>query len=171
MRPMIENMFGPSRQAASPSLFQQQAPAPSQFPTPAGPPASSGVSSTATVPYMTDLNRLQSIIRNNTATVVYFTSATCPPCRVIAPIYDELVLSRGQQIMGVKVDVGMAQAIGRAFEIRSTPTFMFFLRGEKFSQFSGANQAELRSSIDLLVYSAHPGKSHPPPPPPSPFIR
>lgn len=110
------------------------------------------------MPFMTDLSLLRSTIQNNTATVVYFTSATCPPCRVIAPIYDELVLSKGSQIKGVKVDIGMAQAIGRAYEVRSTPTFMFFLRGEKFSQFSGADQAELRSSIDLLIYSAHPGK-------------
>jgi len=110
---------------------------------------------------MTDLGQLNSAIQNNPATVVYFTSATCPPCRVIAPIYDELVLSKGKQIFGVKVDIGMAQAIGRAYEVRSTPTFMFFLKGKKFSQFSGANQAELRSSIALLIYSAHPGMNAP----------
>lgn len=109
---------------------------------------------------MTDLGQLNTAIQNNPATVVYFTSATCPPCRIIAPIYDELVLSKGKQIFGVKVDIGMAQAIGRAYEVRSTPTFMFFLKGKKFSQFSGANQAELRSSSDLLIYSAHPGKKN-----------
>ncbi|KAG0264142.1 hypothetical protein BG011_007410 [Mortierella polycephala] len=141
MRPMIENMFGPSRQA--PSLLPHQPPAPS-----------------ATVPFLTDLAQLRSTIQNNTATVVYFTSATCPPCRVIAPIFDEMILSKGDKIKGVKVDIGMAQAIGREFEVRSTPTFMFFLRGNKSSQFSGADQAELRSSIELLLYSAHPAHPH-----------
>ncbi|KAG0280745.1 hypothetical protein BGZ95_008892 [Linnemannia exigua] len=160
MRPMIEGMFGPSRHEASPS--------PSPFSLPAAAPTNSfstpstAITTTggATVPFMTDLSLLRSTIQNNTATVVYFTSATCPPCRVIAPIYDELVLAKGSQIKGVKVDIGMAQAIGRAYEVRSTPTFMFFLRGEKFSQFSGADQAELRSSIDLLIYSAHPAHPH-----------
>lgn len=109
---------------------------------------------------MTDLTLLQQSIQNNTAVAVYFTSATCPPCRVIAPIFDEMVLSKGKEIVGIKVDIGIAQAIGRAFEVRSTPTFMFFLCGNKFSQFSGANQAELRSSIDLLIYSAHPAHPH-----------
>ncbi|KAF9171277.1 hypothetical protein BGX21_006766 [Mortierella sp. AD011] len=158
MRPMIENMFGPSRHASP------QPPQPSIVPgtfNSAGSrvPLTGTGSSATSIPYMTDLGQLRSTIQNNTATVVYFTSATCPPCRVIMPIFDELVLAKGQQIKGVKVDVGMAQAIGRAYEIRSTPTFAFFLRGEKFSQFSGADQAELRSSIDLLVYSAHPGLS------------
>ncbi|KAF9183419.1 hypothetical protein BGZ51_004037 [Haplosporangium sp. Z 767] len=142
MRPMIENMFGPSRQA--PSLLPYQ----------------SSASTGPTVPFMTDLAQLRNTIQSNTATVVYFTSATCPPCRVIAPIFDEMVLSKGDKIKGVKVDIGMAQTIGREFEIRSTPTFMFFLRGNKFSQFSGADQAELRSSIELLIYSAHPAHPH-----------
>ncbi|KAF9910453.1 hypothetical protein EC991_006504 [Linnemannia zychae] len=160
MRPMIEGMFGPSRHTASPS------PSPFNLPTAAPTNSYSSLSTAnvtsgaATVPFMTDLALLRSTIQNNTATVVYFTSATCPPCRVIAPIYDELVLAKGSQIKGVKVDIGMAQAIGRAYEVRSTPTFMFFLRGEKFSQFSGADQAELRSSIDLLIYSAHPAHPH-----------
>ncbi|KAF9984115.1 hypothetical protein BGZ65_000971 [Modicella reniformis] len=153
MRPMIENMFGPSRHTPSPT------PVPTQFPVPAS-SSSATTPPTAAVPFVSDLAQLQKMIRNNTAAVVYFTSATCPPCRVIAPIYDELVLSKGKQIAGVKVDIGMAQAIGRAYEVRSTPTFMFFLRGEKFSQFSGANQAELRSSIELLIYSAHPAHPH-----------
>ncbi|KAF8979842.1 hypothetical protein BGZ46_004971 [Entomortierella lignicola] len=155
MRPMIESMFGPSRHA-SPAVPQPSI-APTGFPSigSSGPLTGAG-SSSASVPFMTDLDQLRSTIQNNNATVVYFTSATCPPCRVIMPIFDELILAKGQQIKGVKVDIGIAQAIGRAYEIRSTPTFAFFLKGEKFSQFSGADQAELRSSIDLLIYSAHP---------------
>ncbi|KAF9434582.1 hypothetical protein BGZ76_007773 [Entomortierella beljakovae] len=159
LRPMIEGMFGPSRQAQN--LPSQPFSAQPTFPSAGSATSSMGTGlSPAGVSYMSDLNQLRSTIQSNVATAVYFTSATCPPCRVIAPIFDELVLAKGEKIKGVKVDVGMAQAIGRAFEIRSTPTFMFFLRGERFSQFSGADQAELRSSIELLVYSAHPAHPH-----------
>ncbi|KAF9123050.1 hypothetical protein BGW39_009310 [Mortierella sp. 14UC] len=160
MRPMIEGMFGPSRHTASPSPSPFNLPAAAPTNSFSSPPTATATSGAVTVPFMTDLSLLRSTIQNNTATVVYFTSATCPPCRVIAPIYDELVLAKGSQIKGVKVDIGMAQAIGRAYEVRSTPTFMFFLRGEEFSRFSGADQAELRSSIDLLIYSAHPAHPH-----------
>ncbi|KAG0089937.1 hypothetical protein BGZ93_004957 [Podila epicladia] len=158
MRPMIENMFGPSRVA-------QNTPPPAIQPTIPSLQSQQLLSSisgadTGIVPFMTDLSLLQQSIQNNTAVVVYFTSATCPPCRVIAPIFDEMVLSKGKEIVGIKVDTGIAQSIGATFEVRSTPTFMFFLRGTKFSQFSGANQAELRSSIDLLIYSAHPAHPH-----------
>ncbi|KAF9154922.1 hypothetical protein BG015_011606 [Linnemannia schmuckeri] len=155
MRPMIEGMFGPSRHTPSPSPFGLPA---STLGTGLPTSSFSAPSATvggATVPFMTDLSLLRSTIQNNTATVVYFTSATCPPCRVIAPIYDELVLSKGSQIKGVKVDIGMAQAIGGAYEVRSTPTFMFFLRGQKFSQFSGADQAELRSTHPHALLSLH----------------
>ncbi|GJJ77765.1 desumoylating isopeptidase 1 [Entomortierella parvispora] len=159
MRPMIEGMFGPSRHTPSPVPPSAAPPASLSAPTSLS-SLSLNPSSSGTVAFMTDLGQLNNAIQSNPATVVYFTSATCPPCRVIAPIYDELVLSKGKQIFGVKVDIGMAQAIGRAYEVRSTPTFMFFLKGKKFSQFSGANQAELRSSIDLLIYSAHPAHPH-----------
>ncbi|KAF9283536.1 hypothetical protein BGZ68_005277 [Mortierella alpina] len=151
MRPMIEGMFGPSRHTPSPALPSTQNAPFSSLPAASGP---------AAVTFVSDLGQLRAIIQDNPATVVYFTSASCPPCRVIAPIYEELVQAKGGKIKGVKVDVGMAQAIGRQYEIRSTPTFMFFLRGTKFSQFSGADQAELRSSIDLLIYSAHPAHPH-----------
>ncbi|KAI1319921.1 hypothetical protein EDD11_002596 [Mortierella claussenii] len=166
MRPMIEGMFGPSRHVPSPFQTQQQPLLSGSAPGSSAAAssftrgiASAGATGSATVPYVTDLNQLQTIIRSNTAAVVYFTSATCPPCRVIAPIYEELVIAKGDQIKAVKVDISMpqAQAIGRAYEVRSTPTFMFFLKGEKFNQISGANQADLRSHIDLLIYSAHPG--------------
>ncbi|KAG0201185.1 hypothetical protein BGX28_005932 [Mortierella sp. GBA30] len=149
MRPMIEGMFGPSRHTPSPLPYQSSPAHATTIP-----------SSGSTVPYITELRQLRNTIQSSPATVVYFTSATCPPCRVIAPIYEELIQAKGGKITGVKVDVGIAQAIGSEYEIRSTPTFMFFLRGKKFSQFSGADQAELRSSIDLLIYSAHPAHPH-----------
>ncbi|KAG0017676.1 hypothetical protein BGZ80_008035 [Entomortierella chlamydospora] len=107
MRPMIESMFGPSRhpspQPPQPSI------APGAFNSAGSPVPLTGTgSSAASIPYMTDLGQLRSTIQNNTATVVYFTSATCPPCRVIMPIFDELVLAKGQKIKGVKVDVGLS---------------------------------------------------------------
>ncbi|KAG0346928.1 hypothetical protein BG004_000512 [Podila humilis] len=162
MRPMIENMFGPSRVAQSvpqPTLQHSSLTTPTAIQQSQQLLSSVSSAASGTVPFMTDLGQLQQSIRSNTAVVVYFTSASCPPCRVIMPIFDEMVLSKGKEIVGIKVDIGIAQSIGRAYEIRSTPTFMFFLKGEKFSQFSGANQAELRSSMDVLIYSAH--SSHP----------
>ncbi|KAF9429789.1 hypothetical protein BGZ94_009483 [Podila epigama] len=162
MRPMIENMFGPSRVAQStpPPVIQPGATTPSVPQEHQNLLSTISGAASGTVRFMTDLGQLQQTIQSNKAVVVYFTSATCPPCRVIAPIFDEMVLSKGKELVGIKVDIGMAQAIGRAYQIQSTPTFMFFLNGSKFSQFSGANQAELRSSIDLLIYSAHPAHPH-----------
>ncbi|KAG0223864.1 hypothetical protein BGW41_005338 [Actinomortierella wolfii] len=153
MRPMIENMFGPTQQP------QPQYPALPSTPSNNLTHAPTTTSST-TVPYVTDLTQLRNTIATNKAVVVYFTSATCPPCRVIAPIYDELIQEKHGKVIGVKVDIGQARAIGREFAIYSTPTFVFFLNGAEFSRFSGANQIELRSSIDVLIYSTNPAHPH-----------
>ncbi|KAG0233885.1 hypothetical protein BGW42_007092 [Actinomortierella wolfii] len=153
MRPMIENMFGPTQQP------QPQYPALPSMPSNNLTHAPTTTSST-TVPYFTDLTQLRNTIATNKAVAVYFTSATCPPCRVIAPIYDELIQEKQGKVIGVKVDIGQARAIGREFAIYSTPTFVFFLNGAEFSRFSGANQTELRSSIDVLIYSTNPAHPH-----------
>ncbi|KAF9917528.1 hypothetical protein BX616_000687, partial [Lobosporangium transversale] len=162
LRPMIENMFGPSRHQQAPlSVAAAVAAAASGSPAAnalAANIASAGASGTAILSYATDLTQLQNLIRDNAAVAVFFTSATCPPCHTIAPIFDEMILLKNGQIKGVKVDVSMpmTQEIKRAYGIQLTPTFMFFLKGDKDSEFSGANQAELRSSIDSLIYAVHP---------------
>ncbi|KAJ1914858.1 hypothetical protein H4219_004598 [Mycoemilia scoparia] len=109
------------------------------------------------------------ILKNNPAVVIYFTSATCPPCRVIAPHFetmlnevnsDSLRAQRNEYIVGVKVDCSVQFQIGSHYNVSATPTFMFFKNGEKTSQFSGANYQELKSEIDLLMFVAYPKHPH-----------
>ena len=62
-----------------------------------------------------------------------FTSATCPRCRMIEPIFEELTRSKGRlQVAFVKVDlgVGMGSMVAREYGVSATPTFGFFLDGK-----------------------------------------
>lgn len=88
--------------------------------------------------------------------VVFFTSATCPPCKLLYPIYDELAAELGEKAAFLKVDISQPQAhaIGSQFGIRATPTFITFLKGEKENEWSGADPAALRANVRLLVEMA-----------------
>lgn len=93
--------------------------------------------------------------------VIFFTSATCPPCKLLYPTYDELAESTPEnKCIFIKVDVSQAYDIGSRYSIRATPTFITFLKGEKLDEWKGADNAALRGNVRLLEQMASPTYRH-----------
>lgn len=92
--------------------------------------------------------------------VIFFTSATCPPCKIVYPAYDELAADAGNKAVLIKVDLSEAYEIGAKYQVRATPTFMSFLKGEKENEWVGANESQLRGNVKLLIQMAHPAHPH-----------
>ena len=105
------------------------------------------------------LNELLASAKDSCA-VIFFTSATCPPCKLVYPAYDELAAEAGRKAVLVKVDLTDAYEIGAKYQVRATPTFMTFVKGEKESEWSGANEAQLRGNVRLSIQMAHPPHPH-----------
>lgn len=77
-----------------------------------------------------------SLLRSHRAVVAFFTSATCGPCRMIEPVFEDLAKSKSRQNGGVgfaKIDlsVGLGSTVAGEYQVRVTPTFIFFLDGRK----------------------------------------
>lgn len=96
----------------------------------------------------------------NSCAIVFFTSATCPPCKVMYPIYDELAHDIAHKCSFVKVDIGKVPAAASKFTIRSTPTFVTFLHGKEDQRWSGADPSALKGNVNLLVEMAWPTHPH-----------
>ena len=109
----------------------------------------------------TEFTRLLEKARDSCA-IVFFTSATCPPCKLLYPTYDELAEELGDKATFIKVDISKpgANAIGSQYSVRATPTFVTFLKGEKENEWVGADPASLRGNIRLLVEMAVPHHPH-----------
>lgn len=107
-----------------------------------------------------ELTRLLGEAKSSCA-AVFFTSATCPPCKVLYPVYDQLAQELQGKITLIKVDISLPQAqlIAMQYSISATPTFITFLKGEKESQWSGADAAKLRGNLQLLTTMAQ-GRLH-----------
>ncbi|QQK40451.1 Thioredoxin, putative [Penicillium digitatum] len=115
-----------------------------------------------TVRIVSNLSQLQSELSgaSHSCAVIFFTSSTCPPCKAVYPTYDQLAAEAGERGTLIKVDIGVARDVGMKYSVRSTPTFMTFLKGQKMDEWSGATPAKLVGNIRMLLEMAHPAHPH-----------
>jgi thiol-disulfide isomerase/thioredoxin len=108
---------------------------------------------------MHDFNELLAQARE-TCAVIFFTSQTCGPCKILYPVFDQLAAEAGAKCRFIKVDIGSLPEIGRLYSVRATPTFITYLKGEQENNWSGADPTALRGNVKLLLEMAWPRHAH-----------
>jgi thioredoxin 1 len=84
--------------------------------------------------------------------LVDFWAAWCGPCRMIAPVIEELAEEYEGRATIAKVDVDTAPEVAGQFGIRSIPTVLFFKNGELVDQMIGAApKAAYAQKLDALL--------------------
>ena len=71
-------------------------------------------------------------------TVVDFWATWCGPCRMIAPLLEQLAVEFDGRVKVTKLDVDSNQATSMRFNVRSIPTLLFFKDGKLVDQVVGA---------------------------------
>jgi len=71
-------------------------------------------------------------------TMVDFWAAWCGPCRLVAPIVDQLAQEYEGQVTVAKLDVDASQRTAMRFNVRSIPSILFFKDGEHVGTVIGA---------------------------------
>lgn len=89
---------------------------------------------------------------NEGLVVVDFFATWCGPCKMLAPVFEELSLEMDGKATFLKVDVDQCGDIAREYSISTIPTMMIFKNGEKQETMVGFLPKEsIKSNIEKYL--------------------
>jgi thioredoxin 1 len=97
---------------------------------------------------VTDANFDAEVLESETAVIVDFWAPWCGPCRVVAPILEQINEER-DDVRVVKLNVDENQSISIRYEILSIPTMILFKNGQVVKKVIGAlPKARLEAELE-----------------------
>jgi len=101
---------------------------------------------------LTDANFEELVLKSDKPVLVDFWAAWCGPCRMLAPIVEELGKDYGDKVIIGKVDVDSNQKYAAQYGVRNIPTVLLFKGGEVIDKQVGvAPKKNYSEKIDAVL--------------------
>ena len=92
------------------------------------------------------------VLESDVLVMVDFWADWCAPCKMVAPVVEELAGEYDGKIKVAKVDVDASPVVAGKFGIRSIPTMLFFKGGQPVQQVVGAVPKQvLQEQLDSIL--------------------
>lgn len=95
-----------------------------------------------TAAYIQDEAEFDTLLANEPLFVVDCTASWCGPCKLIAPLIDQLAEAYRDRAKVLKLDLDKNKFVATRYGIRSIPAVMFFKQGELAETLVGAKPYE-----------------------------
>jgi thioredoxin 1 len=101
---------------------------------------------------LTQDNFSQNVLQSQSPVLVDFWAEWCGPCKMIAPLLDELADEYNGKITIGKVNVDEQQSLAQQYGVRAIPTLLIFNKGQIAEQMVGAKgKRDLKASLDRVA--------------------
>jgi len=87
---------------------------------------------------VTDSNFQAEVIESEVPVLVDFWAPWCGPCRMVAPVLEEIASEKGDALRIVKLNTDENQQTAMAYQVLSIPTLILFKNGEIAKKVVGA---------------------------------
>lgn len=101
---------------------------------------------------VSDASFAEEVLSSNTPVLVDFWATWCGPCRMVAPVLEEIATEKSGQLTVAKLDVDANPETARDFQVVSIPTLILFKDGQPVKRIVGAKgkAALLRELADVI---------------------
>ncbi|KGF71468.1 thioredoxin [Neosynechococcus sphagnicola sy1] len=101
---------------------------------------------------VTDSTFKQEVLESEIPVLVDFWAPWCGPCRMVAPVVDEIAQQYDGQVKVVKVNTDDNPSVASQYGIRSIPTLMIFKGGQRVDMVVGAvPKSTLASTLEKYL--------------------
>ena len=101
---------------------------------------------------LTQDNFAQQVLQSPVPVLVDFWAEWCGPCKMIAPLLDELADEYDGRVKIGKVNIDEQQSLASEYGIRAIPTLLLFSKGQVADQMVGAkSKRDFKTSLDRVA--------------------
>jgi thioredoxin 1 len=101
---------------------------------------------------LTDASFDQEVIKSQQPVLVDFWAPWCGPCRMLAPVIEEIASEYAGKIRVAKINTDDHPNAAARYKISAIPTMLFFKEGKVVEQLVGVHsKTEIKKTLDTLV--------------------